>query len=530
MRIGFASLYAWRPHVEHMHYLALLAQQAGHEVRFLACDGDLPSCYSRQLRPHNAAWWECLKCRAGASRSYSAQGVSGIGSLVPEPDIAVASRHTAWARSSASTLWRFETSAEFAGEQAQRTAAELAPAVARTHAAAVRWIERERLDGVYLFNGRMDTTRAVLEAARACGVPFVSTERSWFGDGIQLLPGEDCLGLRSVDRMVAQYSELPLTASQVARIARHVASRFLRVNTTEWRAYNQRAMRTPWPARGGGPRVLMLPSSRNEFDGHPDWATGWSHPTAALDALMAHLNLSAADCVLRCHPNWSERIGHASGERPERYYTDWAAARGVHIVSSSDPASTLGLIEEADAVVVNGSSAGLEAGVLGKQVIATGPSWYQAAGFAVRAYSAAELADVKLHVASNPAGRAADSDRIARRALRFGYCMVGRAPQFTSNVLSSSATEFSYRNGADADKVARLLSTQRLEAEDATFASSTRDEDAVLAQIGQRDWSALLASARPPSIDGGEPAAPLRRRWWAMPVGALRSRWPDGSR
>lgn len=512
-----------------MHYLALLAQQVGHEVRFLACDGDLPSCYSRQLRPHNAAWWECLKCRAGASRSYATQGVSGIGSQVTKPPT-VAPLHTDWARSSANTLWRFETSAEIAGDQAQRTAAELAPAVARTHAAALRWIERERLEGVYLFNGRMDVTRAVLEAARDSGVPFVSIERSWFGDGIQLLPGEDCLGLQSIDRMVAQYSHLPLTGPQVARIARHVASRFLRVNTTEWRAYNQRAMRTPWPARGSGPRVLMLPSSRNEFDGHPDWATTWSEPTAALDALMVHLNVKAADCVLRCHPNWSERIGHASGERPERYYTDWATARGVHAIASTDPASTLGLIEEADAVVVNGSSAGLEAGVLGKQIIATGPSWYQAAGYADRAYSEADLVDVQLHAAHDAVKRSADSDQIARRALRFGYCMVGRIPQYTTHVLSNSGTDFCYRSGADADKIAGLLSSQRLEADDATFASSTRDEDTVLAWIGQRDWSALLGRSRE-ALPGGEgPLSHMRRRWWAQPIGPLRSRWPDGSR
>lgn len=528
MRIGFASLYAWRPHVEHMHYLALLAQQAGHEVRFLACDGDLPSCYSREMRPDNAAWWECLKCRAGASRSFAAHGVTGIGALADRRS-SVEPRFAAWARSSANTLWRFETPAEFAGEQAQRTADALVPAIARTYAAALRWIERECLDGVYLFNGRMDVTRAVLEAARDAGIPYVSVERSWFGDGIQLLPGEDCLGLQSIDRLVAQYSELPLTAPQAARIARHVASRFLRVNTTEWRAYNQQAMRTPWPRRGSGPRVLMLPSSRNEFHGHPDWATAWTEPTAALDAVMSHLNLRATDCVLRCHPNWGESIGHASGERPERYYTEWATDRGVHVVASADPASTLGLIEEADAVVVNGSSAGLEAGVLGKQVIAIGPSWYQAAGYADRAYSVAGVTGLAMNALQTTFERAATSDEIARRALRFGYCMVGRAPQFTSHVLSTSAVDFSYPGGGDADKIERLLRSQTLEAEDASFAPSTSEEDAVLAQIAQRDWAALLTAAQTSTPERAV-SSPLRRRWWARSIGQLRSLWPVGSR
>lgn len=528
MRIGFASLYAWRPHVEHMHYLALLAQQAGHEVRFLACDGDLPSCYSRQLRPHNMAAWECFKCRAGSTRSFEARGVSGIGMLTPTaPGDAVDARFTAWARSSANTLWRFETPAEFDSDDATRTASELAPAVARAYEAARRWIEREALDGVYLFNGRMDVTRGVLEAARDKGVPFVSVERTWFGDGIALLPGENCLGLRSIDRMVSRYSEVPLLEAQAARAARHVASRFLRVNTTEWRAYNQQATRTPWPGAGRGPRVLILPSSRNEFHGHPDWANGWREPTQALDAVLDHLDLAPGDCVLRCHPNWSERIGHATGERPERYYTEWARARGVILMASGDRTSTLGLIEEADAVVVNGSSAGLEAGVLGKQVISTGPSWYQAAGFISRVHVPDELSSLVLTGTRDEAARAASADDTARRALRFGYTMIARAPQFVNQVRASNSLDYDYATGADASRIARLLETQQLDADDGDSGTSLDAENGMLEAIRNRRWSNMLI--RPGVVYSIAPMKVSRRRAFQA-VNRLRRMRPMGDR
>ena len=62
---------------------------------------------------------------------------------------------------------------------------------------------------------------------RHAGIPFVSVERSWFGDGLWLMPGENCLGLRNVDRLVGAHSHTPLTARQAARIARQVASRFM---------------------------------------------------------------------------------------------------------------------------------------------------------------------------------------------------------------------------------------------------------------------------------------------------------------
>ena len=50
LRVGFATVYAWRPHVEHLMFLAGLAKQAGHETFFLACDADLPACYTREIR------------------------------------------------------------------------------------------------------------------------------------------------------------------------------------------------------------------------------------------------------------------------------------------------------------------------------------------------------------------------------------------------------------------------------------------------------------------------------------------------
>lgn len=525
MRIGFACLYAWRPHVEHMQFLAGLALKAGHEVRYLTCDSDLPTCYTRELRPSSPAWLQCALCRAGGIRSYAASGVTSIGSLHPQADRT--SLGYEWSKSSAATLGRYESNEEFAGPELRERAARLAPASALAYAAARKWIERERLEALCLFNGRIDVMRAILEAARHEGIRYVSVERTWFSSGLQLLPDENCLGLRNINRMMSQWRGAPLTYPQAARAAQHIASRFLRENSTEWRAYNVRARRGDWPVKRARRRVLLVPGSRNEVWGHPDRTSAWPEPTLGYDALMQHLRLEAKDVVLRCHPNWAEAIGKVTGALSEQYYMDWARRRGVVAVPSADNTSTLGLIEQADAIVVAGGSAALEAGALGKQVIALAPSIYQEAGFESRAYQPEDLAALRLDVDLPGEERAEAAARVARQTLRFCYCMVYRIPQYVDEVRCITTTQFTYAPAADPERFIRLLRTGVLEADDAEKASDAKGEDAVLQMIHERAWDRLRGSA-PSAEQSGFVRS--RRRWLYRPVDRLRAALPRGDR
>jgi len=112
LRVGFASIYAWRPHVEQMMFLARLVQEAGHRAVFLACDADLPACYTRDFRDVRPDWMECLFCRVGGVRSYTGDDVTSIGSLAT-PSMRPLEQARDWAKSSASTLGRFESAADY---------------------------------------------------------------------------------------------------------------------------------------------------------------------------------------------------------------------------------------------------------------------------------------------------------------------------------------------------------------------------------------------------------------------------------
>jgi hypothetical protein len=526
MRIGFTSIFSWRPHVEHTYFLAQLARQAGHTALFLTCDSDLPTCYTRELRPERADWLQCAACRVGGIRSYAGHGVASIGSFLPG-ELLTSSRAIEWASSSASTLRRFESNADFASPVLAELAQRLAPAAGMAYDAARRWIDRERLDAICLFNGRMDATRGVLEAARDAGVPFISMERTWFGDGLQLLPGENCLGLRSVDRMMADWRDRPLSKVQAFRAVSHIASRFLQRNSKEWRAYNTAAQITGWPVNNGRHRILLVPGSRNEFWGHPDWASQWAEPTAAFDAVIEQLGLQSADLVMRCHPNWAEKIGSATGYFSEAYFTDWASRRGIHFIPSADKTSTLGLIEQADAIVIGGGSAALEAGILGKQVIAVSPSVYQQAGFQSTAYNPEQLCNLRLVTDLDKPARTSEAAEIARQTLRFCHTMIYRVPQYVPYVKCVTTTRYEYQEGADPQRLIKLLTSGHLEADDNHAAVNCTEEDGVLELIRQRAWNALLeVNVGDDSATG--PTRPVRRRWMFRPIDQVRDAMPRG--
>jgi hypothetical protein len=523
MRIGFSSIFAWRPHVEHLHYLAMLARSAGHEARFLACDGDLPSCYSRELRPDRAAWKHCAQCRLGGIRSFEARHVDSIGHLAAverEP-----AKATQWGLSSAATIGRFEAPDEFSGPECGAIAQRLERGARRAYSAARRWIETERLDALCVFNGRMDATRGLVEAARDAGVPFVSVERTWFGDGMQLLPNENCLGLRAVDEMMIAWRDIPLTREQALRAGAHAASRFLRRNGKEWRAYNTQAQVLPWPAAGRR-RVLFTPSSRNEVWAHPDWELRWPDQTAGFDALTARLGLEPEDVVVRAHPNWAERIGLRDGARSEAFFRDWAQRRGIHYIAAADRTSTLGLIEQADAIVVCGGSAALEAGILGKQVISLGSSIYRCAGFESPARDEADLVHLVPDTDLEPPAHSARADRVARLTLRFCYTMAYRAAQFVPYVRAASTTRYEYFGGASPSRLEDLLQGGALSADDATIAGDTRGEDEALGLIAERRWAELMQRSRPLEVPG--PVLTVGRRPLWRPIDVLRDRLPRG--
>lgn len=520
MRVGFASIFAWRPHVEHLVWLARNTRAAGHDVFFLTCDAKLSSCYSRELRPDRTALRTCSACIIGGVRSFESHGVESLWSFSQSAE-SDDEHGRELAESSAATLGRFETAADFQSQPFESIVQRLAIPCEFTYHAAREWIARNKLDAICIFNGRMDVTRALFDAAVDSDINVVTMERTWFGDGLQLFSGENCLGLQAVDDLMQAWRECPLTQRQAERTAAIIATRFKGGNEREWRAYNRGAKIAAWPKGTAGHRLLLVPGSLNELYGHPDWQSIWPTPTAAYDALIDHLDVDPANIVLRCHPNWGERIGLADGSKSETFFSQWARARGVHLIGSSEIASTQSLMEQADAIVVGGSSAGLEGGVLGKRVLAMSPSIYQRAGFQTTVYSRDDLERLNRNILDV---NAEDSREIARRALRFAHTMIYRVSQFVDNVRCVTTTKYRYSEPADFGRFIRLLQGGRVEADDSRHAATEQYEDIILDRFELRDWNALLADMRPPEFPTGK----VERRPMFRAVDVFRDRMAKG--
>ncbi|WP_198040129.1 hypothetical protein [Microbulbifer agarilyticus] len=389
-----------------------------------------------------------------------------------------------------------------------------------TFESALSWIQSKNLDAVICFNGRMDLTRAVTHACEQAGIPFVTHERTWFGDGLQLVPNANCLSLKALSEMVEQFDDKPLTHAQ-ARIAGKLAGeRFLQRNSLEWRLYNQNPEPAPWPLQPKGVKVLVLPSSKNEFAGHDEWKCEWEDNTQALDDLFKEFSIEPNQVVVRCHPNWAESIGRAVGDRSLQRYKKWTKEKGIYCISSEEKASTYDLIQQADVVVLNGGSSAVEAGVCGKQVICLGPSTYQAAGFVRVFRSRDELRSPSAHIDLDP-------ETVVRKTLRFLYLRSHRFAQFVEYVRAVETTRYSYFEGGDPQRLVSMLVSGELKADDATYAQDTVGEDRVIEALRLKNWGELADyQIDRPMLQPLNVERRVGLRW----IDGFRSRLPRGDR
>lgn len=489
---------------------------SGHDVFFLTCDGGLSNCYSRTLKG-SSKFVECSKCILGGIRTYPVRHVTSIHSSNGKMDTATLDRI---ALSSSCTLNRTESEAEWHDPIVVETKKSLHAPILDTYQSAMRWIEDNQLAAIICFNGRMDITRAVTYACEQSGIPFVTHERTWFGDGLQLIPKDNCLSISALNEMVKEFANKPLTEPQARLAGKLVGERFTQQNSLEWRLYNKNSESVGWPLGDSKPRVLVLPSSKNEFAGHREWVSGWGDNTKAIDDLFEAFSIKPEQVVVRCHPNWAENIGQIDGNRSLTLYQAWAAKRRFHCVSSEHRASTYDLIQQADIVVMNGGSSAVEAGVCGKQVICLGPATYQEAGF-VRTFCDRES------LYRPDALRPLDPDMVIRRTLRFLYLRSNRFPQYVNYVRALETTRYTYFDGADPQRLVDMLKTGKVSADDRTYASDLMAEDQVVDKIKSKKWG-LLADyvVLKPELQ----SLKLGRRFGLGWVDSIRARLPRGDR
>lgn len=516
MNIGYANLYSFRPHVEHLFYMEHLLTKSGHKSFFLTCDAALSNCYPRVLKS-SSRLRECPKCIIGGVRSFPSKHITPLKQSGKKLPVEILDRI---ALSSSCTLHRTESEEEWHTPPVHATRKSLYKPVNTAFQSAMRWIDENKLDAVICFNGRMEITQALTYACEASGIPYVTHERTWFGDGLHLISNANCLSIKAVNEMGDLYKDIPLTTDQALHAGKLVGQRFLQKNSLEWRLYNQNPVPAPWPLKHDGSRVLILPSSKNEFAGHNEWLTGWPSNTQALDDFFETFSISPQQVVLRCHPNWAETIGKVTGDRSLNHYLEWAKARKIYAIHSAEKANTYDLIQEADIVVMNGGSSAVEAGACGKQIICLGASSYEYSGFVRTFKSRSDLNNKQAHLDLNP-------EDIMRKTLRYLYLRSRRFPQFVDYVKAVETIKYRYFEGGDPVRLENIILTGQLVADDDSHASDQSHEDQVVELLSEKKWGELAAYENKP-IDRKEFF--IKRRLWLRWVDETRALWPRGDR
>lgn len=517
MRFGISSVFPFRPHVEQMEYLARLLESAGHETRFLVCDASLSSCYNRLLKKSKGAV-TCATCVAGGLRSYRSRHVSSfnVRDTFPLDD----ERAIGLGRSSVISLHRLEDREQVSSQNVRADLESLAQPMRVAYGSAREWIRREKLDGVLLFNGRMDATRAVLEAARDLGVGVVTVERPWFGHGLNLVPNESCLGLSEYHRIVSEFDHMPLTSVQARRAARQIAARYGYGTLPDWRVFHAESKPHRWPTSGRGPRILILPSSRGEVQFDPSWEFHYASDMAAgFDAILKALGASADNVVLRAHPIWAQKIGRYDGSSPLTYYREFAVRSGFHWIGPDEKVLTTSLMDQADVVVTGGGASALEAAALGKAVVSLGPAVYSSSSAVLAIMGPEDLRKIEASLRRSP------EERVAH-CLRALYSIECRVPQYVLHVRSLTPTKYAYFEGADVKRLLSIFERGRVEPDDAAAASGPEEERKVISRILERRWDDFE------SDEFVAPGADMKvgRRWMWSWLDRAREWRPPGDR
>jgi hypothetical protein len=436
--IGIAQIYPWRPHGAQRDFLLRLAREAGYQTSELVCKGSVISCYDKQYQTLGWGGVEhCVKCRLGAR---------------------VESRKTAKFALDWSLRERRVDGEEIAmlSNRAALTRAELTEdithgkgAVGVLHAyrvgyhSALRWIEQSAIDLILIFNGRIDILKGVMDAARFAGIDFASYERSWFGNGIMLIPSENCLGLGLMHELGKAAGEKALSPDDFGSAESVVRRRVERVGSNEWRDFQLNAARSLDDVHTHLDRpheILVLPSSMYEVWGHPDWNTGWRDNFEAIDWLQTKLGVPWSQWVVRGHPIWSQRVGRSLGRYASDRYRAFCQSHGIRYIEADSPLQTPALIDTSELVVINGGSSVIDAVWRGKPVISLSESAFRFSGICPTAMAPGDPIDLP------------DDATRRRQLIRFIHGMDRLMPTFVDHLVSvSSAAQLQYEGAAFQD-------------------------------------------------------------------------------
>ncbi len=506
MKLLLVQLYPWRPHIEHMMLLAKILKKDGHDVHFLKCDGSIKNCYQLELKNNKNRGTVCAQCKLSGVESYVNKNIH---TLINHNNSNSSSRSLDScmkniSSSSAYTLLRVERNSDKEKVEVKDLIHSLSEGSEKVYQSISDLISNQGIEGLIIFNARMDMLAAAAKSAEDHGVPYLSIERSIANYGIMMKYNENCLGLKSMGRMIEEYKVKPLTKLQCDYVLNHISSRFIGSNKNEYMVFNKNRIHSDWPINNGKIKVLITPSSICEFMGDPQNDINIDY-FDLIETYLKKFNIGYDCCVVREHPNCATKFSDgAENLSAQRMWREWCFKNGIHIIKASSPTSTYSLIEQCDILLCNGSSTAMEAGILGKHIVCFSPSRYEHSGFLHTVTKVADMENIS-HI---------DPTLVSKRCMRYIYTSQIRFPQYSRSILPVDNKSFTYNENIDSTPIINMLKTGHVEPSDANFSCSEKHEDNALCKLKTKSWQAIFKSNNYHSPVIGSAARIRRRVFW----------------
>lgn len=418
-------LYPFRPHVDYSKFLVDNLKDK-HNVIVLRCFNNFSNCYYKSLKGNNLK--TCIQCNLYSNPFND--------TYLPNKKVEHVKDNRESIVSSIATAKRLESTQQikkhFKNHSAEIDKYNLD--LNKAFQTFLSIIKKKEVDFVWGFNGRMDHTKMFFKACKAENIPFISFEYPWFGNGINLIANEDCLSLKVYHYVNKKFSKHPLTYLQCQLAFKYASRRFNKQMGTEWRDYSSFKIQKSKQ----NIKALILPSSRSEFEGHNDYKCEWGHSTNGFRRVLEELDIDSSHVYIQFHPIWFQKVNGVSGKNPINYYTNWVKDMGYNAISSSETFESKDLISRSDLILINGSSAALEAGLMGKKIINVDKNKFTYSGVTIDVYKPESLSTLKQKI------NAHDVNTVKRATLRFFYSLMGRVNSFEREILATTSTKVKF--------------------------------------------------------------------------------------
>ncbi|QEG23501.1 capsular polysaccharide export protein, LipB/KpsS family [Mariniblastus fucicola] len=433
MKIAIISPYRTvAPHFEAELEIAQQHLDAGDEVVFLSCEGQLANCdfnvdrdpsicancrgrreHGMELLDRNCATYQIDASNFIAIPQFESMqhlmdwkvenfdvGYAALSSLVsvvrdPEPDL---EKHAA-------LLNRFIESALATWQQ------------------TLEFIKQHRPDRIYVYNGRFAAMRAIFRASQKLGVACFLHERGCDLNHYDLLENHLPHDLVGIENVIRQLWDRADSDKRGAVGASWFEDRISKVERS-WKSFTkeQQAGLLPENLEPAARNISIFCSSDDEFVAIGDaWKNElYPNQVEAIAAIAESMLQSAPETrlFLRVHPNLKDVDNARKRSMMALDYSN------LTVIAPEASIDTYALLKASDQTVTFGSSVGMEAVFWDRPSVLLGPCLYQNLGGPIRSHShqqTIELLCSDLQPASDKTGALMYGNWFQSRGIRYQY-------------------------------------------------------------------------------------------------------------